>query len=149
MLPNVSISNDTGKSTGLKTGGRMKSFDFDRPGLSDFSDLRLELEALIPDKVLFRMIVLASEEIFVNVVSYSGATRLNVSIDRNDEGLFIVFSDNGMPFDPASRDEEKEFDELDAGGMGINMVKDISKEMSYERKDGRNVLSLVFDVDQP
>ena len=46
----------------------------------------------------------------------------------------VRFSDNGVDFDPtAYTSPEKDFEELDEGGMGIMLAKMYTSEMIYER----------------
>ena len=40
--------------------------------------------------------------------------------------------------------EEKEFELLDSGGMGLNLIRQSASTLHYERKDGRNVFTLFF-----
>ena len=40
-----------------------------------------------------------------------------------------------------------EFEEMDQGGMGIAVARMNSRDMVYSRAGGRNVLTMVFDVD--
>lgn len=92
-----------------------------------------------------RMALLACDEVLVNIVSYSGAKSLSFSCEKENEKLYLRFSDDGTPFDPtAAEPKEKPFEELDEGGMGLNMIRQSASDMRYERKDGRNELTLVF-----
>ena len=59
----------------------------------------------------------------------------------------VTFSDNGAAFDPVSADvREKDFEELDTGGMGIKLAKMYSNDMIYARTNGRNVLTMKFNI---
>ena len=42
--------------------------------------------------------------------------------------------------------EEKEFELLDSGGMGLNLIRQCVSSMRYERKEDRNVLTLLFPL---
>ncbi len=58
---------------------------------------------------------------------------------------YLCFSDDGTPFDPTTAImKEKPFEELDGGGMGLGMIRKTASDIRYERKDGRNELTLVF-----
>lgn len=88
---------------------------------------------------------LACEEAFANVVSYSGASHIFYCVSEIEGRLIVVFEDDGAPFDPLmAQTIEKDFEDLDSGGMGIALVKSIANELSYQRNGGRNVLTMAF-----
>lgn len=90
---------------------------------------------------------MACDETLTNIVSYSGATELAFLCEKRNVSLCTIFSDNGTEFDPTAVDvEKKEFEMLDSGGMGLNLVRQTASTMDYERKDGRNVLTLSFPL---
>ncbi len=45
-----------------------------------------------------------------------------------------------------ARPVEKTFEELAFGGMGIRIARTDSRDMTYSRIDGKNVLLMEFDV---
>ena len=124
----------------------MRNVNFENPGLGDYDRVKTALREMIADKNTFLSCNLACEEIFVNIVSYSGAKTLSVTVDRGKEGLVVVFTDDGVFFDPTEETEKKDFLDLDTGGMGLNLVKDTVKDMKYSRDDGKNVLTLYFEA---
>ena len=78
----------------------------------------------------------------------SGASGFTIGIDRSDAGLAMVFTDDGMPFDPtrevATPDVSAAVEDRSIGGLGIFMVKRMSKSVSYRRENDRNVLTVVM-----
>ena len=59
--------------------------------------------------------------------------------------MIITFIDGGMPYDPlaaADPNTKLSAEERDIGGLGIYIVKKSMDEISYEYKDGKNVLSI-------
>lgn len=115
--------------------------------LSSFKMVRDDIMAGTGEPIR-RKACLACEEVFANIVSYSNANRIFYSVSEHDGRLVIVLEDDGVPFDPLMADPlEKEFEELDSGGMGIAIVKEIADEVSYQRNAGCNVLTLEFDLD--
>ena len=53
--------------------------------------------------------------------------------------------DNGVPYDPlvkADPDTTLSAEERDIGGLGIYMVKQSMDEITYEYKDGQNILAI-------
>ncbi|MBR3437853.1 MAG: ATP-binding protein, partial [Lachnospiraceae bacterium] len=59
--------------------------------------------------------------------------------------VIITFMDNGMPYDPTAKadpDTSLPAEEREIGGLGIFMTKRSMDEISYEYKDGKNILTL-------
>ena len=96
-----------------------------------------------------KKLFLAAEEIFVNICSYAydgtGEVGLRLSVDPN--GVEMVFSDSGKPFDPT--EETLDIDEYDhensIGGLGRFLTFSIADRYRYEYRDGKNHLYLYFD----
>ncbi len=96
----------------------------------------------------FMSIEVCVEEIFVNIASYAyypgkGEAIIDCDVDKKTSEVTIVFKDGGTPFNPL---EKKDADiSPDAllgreGGLGILMVKKMMDFVSYEYKDGKNIL---------
>ena len=99
------------------------------------------------EKTARRRACLACEEAFANIVSYSGANHVFYDVSESDGHLIVVLEDDGAPFDPLmAQPIEKDFEELDSGGMGIALVKSIASELSYQRSGGHNVLTMAFEL---
>ena len=82
------------------------------------------------------------EEIFVNIVKYSGCSDITVTIDKEDK---IQFIDNGIEFNPLehkSSDPPQSIDEAHIGGVGIVFIKEIADEITYEYTDNKNHLTI-------
>jgi serine/threonine-protein kinase RsbW len=99
---------------------------------------------------------LALEELFVNVADHGfpdGRPRADVWLaawsQLADEAceLHFVMSDAGVPYDVLAHRPQRVQARLGAdnkvGGLGILLVRERMDAVSYERRDGRNVLSLV------
>ena len=88
------------------------------------------------------------DEIVSNIVRCSGASGFTISLDKSGDVLTMVFSDDGVAFDPtqdaATPDVSLSADERGIGGLGIFMVKKMSKSVNYVRQGGRNVLTVVM-----
>ena len=125
----------------------------DQPSLSvvqAFLDDRLKT-AGVPKKTHHRMQV-AADEIWSNIVRYSGATSAEMHLSREGDTLFLSFVDNGTPYDPtatAKPDTTLSVEDRPIGGLGLHMVKKMTTSMRYEYKDGKNILILGFDLDEP
>ena len=113
-----------------------------------FVDERLE-KAGCPMKAQMEIDV-AVEEIFVNIASYAyapdtGKAVVRVEVSEDPVGVTITFLDHGIPYDPLAREDPNvslPASERDVGGLGVFMTKQLMDDMSYEYKDGRNILTL-------
>jgi anti-sigma regulatory factor (Ser/Thr protein kinase) len=115
--------------------------------LSAFDTVKETVIAAAGDKPETRQALLACDEALTNIVSYSGANILEFCCTTNGEGLSVTFSDNGIPFDPtAAILEEKDFEYLDGGGMGLNLIRQSTASLHYERRGDRNILTLFFSM---
>lgn len=122
----------------------MEELYFNKPTIKDFERLKDALGKTISDERAFRKVLLACEEIFVNIASYSGAQNVKVGIEEDVGHITVTFSDDGLPFDPTEHCSSKEFSELDTGGMGISIVRDIAEKMQYKRENEKNILKIIF-----
>ena len=97
-----------------------------------------------PERVVSQVCV-AVDEIFSNIVRYSGATAVTLGREAGEGFLRLRFSDNGRPYDPTQApdpDVTLPPEEREIGGMGIFMVKKMMDQISYLYADGFNVLTL-------
>ena len=94
-------------------------------------------------------IQVALDEIYSNILRYSGASESRVQISRNENSVTLFFQDNGKPYDPtqaADPDVTLSAEEREIGGLGIFMVKKSTRSMEYAFADDKNRLTLVFDL---
>lgn len=92
---------------------------------------------------------LAIEEAVVNVMNYAypQGTKGTVNIvgTIEDNWLQFVITDTGIPFDPTVQEDADttlSAEDRPIGGLGIFMVRQIMDSVSYERTEGKNVLTL-------
>lgn len=109
-----------------------------------------QLEALdCPMKAQIQIDV-AIDELFSNIARYAyapgtGTVTVRVASEEGAAVVSVSFVDQGMPFDPlAAEDPDTSLsaEEREIGGLGIFMVKKTMDEVSYEYKDGQNVLTI-------
>src|SRR5262249_23691887 len=91
------------------------------------------------------------EEAVANVIMYGGSKddrlEIAVELEREDGALVARVEDNGRQFDPTKAPPPPEPSSLaDAklGNLGIHLVRSFANDMGYERRDGRNRLTLRF-----
>lgn len=88
---------------------------------------------------------LISEEIITNVVKYAEAGAIQVNFEVSDINVVLEVRDDGKRFDPlgaTAPDLEAGVADRPLGGLGIHLVRALADELSYERRDGWNVLRL-------
>ena len=115
--------------------------------VTEFMESTLE-EWKVPMKVANK-VQIAVDEIYSNIVYYSGATNAKITVTASDEKLSLLFEDDGTPYDPTTAKEPDvtlSAEERDVGGLGIFMVKKMAASIHYENTDGKNVLTVVFGM---
>ncbi len=102
----------------------------------------------------FLQIQVAIEEVFVNIVQYSGLPpdeTIEVRCEVLDDPLraVIYFIDAGIPFNPLDSDDPDISPEglmAREGGLGIFMVKQMMDDASYVHEDGKNILTITKNL---
>lgn len=115
--------------------------------VTDFIDNLLS-EGGVSNKLIFK-VNMAIDEIYSNIARYSGATEARVGCNVAENKVSLRFVDNGSPYDPTVKEDPDttlSADEREIGGLGIYMVKKIMDDISYEYKDGRNILILEKNI---
>ena len=116
--------------------------------VTDFVNQQLE-ELACPMKAQMQ-IDIAIDELFSNIAHYSynpeiGQATVRVEVMENPLAVYITFIDNGVPYDPLSKEDPDltlSAEERQIGGLGIYLVKKSMDEITYEYKDGQNILSI-------
>lgn len=98
-------------------------------------------------------IILCLEEVYVNVVNYAygnniGTCQLDSKITSLEDGKshILTIMDSGAPFNPLEKEDPDitlSVEERGIGGLGVYMVKQMMDEVSYQYREGQNILTLV------
>lgn len=96
----------------------------------------------------------AVDELFSNIANYAYAPKMGlakVSLDMSDDGktVRVTFEDSGVPYNPLAKkdpDVTLSADDRQIGGLGIYMVKKTMDDVTYEFKNGKNILSIIKKV---
>src|SRR5262245_36819089 len=106
--------------------------------------------ALAPDDC-YRLDLCAAE-LLTNIVSYAyedeRGHEIEVAVALNGRPVGPESADDGRPFDPTAHRLPQPATSLAAarwGGWGLRIVRQFADECRYERRGGRNVVSLVFN----
>ncbi len=106
------------------------------------------------DRKTLMQIRLAVEEIFVNISSYAydpsvGPAEVRCEVLEDPMRVIIQFLDGGKPFDPLAKEDADTSEEAlmsRIGGLGILLVKETMDDVSYEYKDGQNILTILKNL---
>lgn len=112
------------------------------------------VEALVVPAELSMAVNLALEETVTNVMMYAYPGRNDGQVfveylkaqDEKGERMIFTISDSGIAFDPTKKEEADitlSAEERAIGGLGIHLVRKLMDEITYERIDGKNILTLV------
>ena len=81
------------------------------------------------------------EELVSNVLRYGlepgGEHSILVAVTANPERILVVVEDDGVPFDPFSREDPaapSSLEDAKVGGLGIPLVRRFSTDVRYERE---------------
>ena len=96
---------------------------------------------------------LVMEEMVSNVIFYAYPREMDATIELMAESdgkeLTFVLSDQGRAFDPTLK-EDADMNinpaERDLGGMGIFIVKNIMNQVTYQRLEGKNLLTMKKEI---
>ena len=114
------------------------------PPVAEFVEKHL-LACGAPDGIRAEVLV-AVDEISTNIVSYSGSPDMTVRYElaENPGVVRITFLDSGKPWNPLKHSDPDitlAAEDRAVGGLGILMVKKLMDDVSYEFRDGQNILS--------
>lgn len=109
-----------------------------------------QLEALDCPLKAQMLIDIAIDELFGNIAHYAydpdvGPATVRVEVSKDLMAVIITFIDHGIAYDPLKQEDPDiglSAEERDFGGLGIYMVKKSMDEISYEYKDGQNILRI-------
>lgn len=113
-----------------------------------------QLEAIgCPMKAQMQIDV-AIDELFGNIAHYAynpetGPATVRVEVTEAPVSVIVTFIDHGIPYDPLKKDDPDptlSADEREIGGLGIFMVKKTMDEITYEYRDGQNILRIRKDI---
>ena len=97
---------------------------------------------------------IAIDELFGNIAHYAydpetGPATVRVEVERDPLAVVITFMDHGKPYDPLSADDPDvtlSAEERKIGGLGVFLVKNTMDDVSYEYKNGHNILRIKKNI---
>ena len=118
------------------------------PEVLSFIEQHLENSPCTPKTMM--EIDVAAEEIFVNIANYAyapkeGKASVRVQVSEDPAEATISFADSGTPYNPLEKEDPDvtlSAEEREIGGLGIYMTKEFMDHVSYEYRDGKNILTM-------
>jgi serine/threonine-protein kinase RsbW len=99
---------------------------------------------------------LALDEVVANIIEYGfdDAARhdIHVMLALDGGALTIEVDDDARPFDPLAApgpDLTLPLEDRPVGGLGIHIVRSVMDAVEYQRRDGRNVLTMRKTIGRP
>ncbi|MGO8944315.1 MAG: ATP-binding protein [Syntrophobacteraceae bacterium] len=130
----------------LRLPSSMESFGSFRSFVLQELERENGLEELVP------RVDLVMEEVLVNAINYAypdGEGKIEVECLVEGTVRFrVTVRDCGVPFNPldqAAPDLSTDISRRQVGGLGIYLVKQMASQLTYEYRDGTNILTLWFE----
>ena len=109
-----------------------------------------QLEALDCPMKAQMQIDIAIDELFGNIAHYAyqpnvGEATVRVEAVDESRAVLLTFIDRGVPYNPLAKADPNttlSVEEREIGGLGIFMVKKTMDDITYEYKDGQNILAI-------
>lgn len=122
------------------------------PAVTDFVNEQLESYGCSMKAQM--QIDIAIDELFSNIAHYAyapGVGQATVRVELTEEPLSVIitFIDGGVPYDPLENEDPDtalSAEDRKIGGLGIYMVKKSMDVVSYEYKDGQNILRITKNL---
>jgi len=128
-----------------------------RPVLDDLPRIAHALESFALQHELLpaheTALQLMAEELFVNTVSHGGSDpaidSVSLQVERIADSLQLTYTDAGLPFDsanaarPTSPPDPANIPSIQPGGLGLHFVAKLADSVSYQRRDGLNITTII------
>ena len=128
------------------------SFSYLNPTYDDITDLTEKVNKALShiDENTLSKIGVVIDEAMNNIISY-GQTKayktLEVIIEKDKDSSTLIFIDNSHPFNPLLKEKRTVQENMEqgiVGGLGISIIKSISKETEYVYANNKNILRIKF-----
>ena len=119
----------------VSSAGLSRAFDFVASAVET---------AGLPDSVSKRLAVIV-DEVCSNMIRHNAALSqsdmFELSLMPGQAEITLVISDAGSAFDPL---HDKPSDVREIGGHGLAIIQGLASDVSYQRKNDRNVLTITL-----
>lgn len=112
--------------------------------------IRREIAPFIKNTKQQKRLELCAEEILANIIEYAypsidGSIFISVKYSEKQHQLYLIFADNGIPYNPLNQTDKKSITTLEdqpVGGLGIFLYTTIMDGAKYEYQNGMNQLTV-------
>jgi anti-sigma regulatory factor (Ser/Thr protein kinase) len=90
-------------------------------------------------------LMMAADEACTNIIKYGRSGDIEIKCDVEDGKVEVEIVDDGVPFDPLKApppDIDGPLEERKVGGLGIYFIRALTDYLRYERRGGKNVLTM-------
>ncbi len=94
------------------------------------------------------------DDVLANIISYGyenpAGHEIKIEFKLGPKRLDIVVTDDGRAFDPLSvprPDTTVDLDDIEIGGLGIELIRHLADKVSYRRRADENILTLSFGLE--
>jgi anti-sigma regulatory factor (Ser/Thr protein kinase) len=103
----------------------------------------------LPGPAMAQRLGLCLDEAVTNIISYAfpdgGEHEIVVRLTPNGDEMIAEVIDGGIPHDPLAKQDPEHLlaslDDRPIGGLGIHLIRKLSRAVSYAYEDGKNHLT--------
>lgn len=102
-------------------------------------------------KLTFRLDLIL-EEALTNVINYAyptqGAYPIHVTLMADTNSVSVQVVDEGRPFNPLAEHEVNlptTLEDAGDGGLGLHLIRSYAQTCHYQRRDGQNIFTMIFE----
>ena len=110
--------------------------------LLDALEAHIEAAGISPG--IAARLALVAEEVTANVAMHAvGATYFEMRVTPGEGQLDVCIEDDGPEYDPLARavpDTSAALEDRDVGGLGVHLVRELTRDARYQRRAGLNRL---------
>jgi sigma-B regulation protein RsbU (phosphoserine phosphatase) len=110
-------------------------------------------ESDIPQEVSLKFNIIF-DEILSNVISYAynddDEHDIEIRMERAGKRVTVTITDDGVPFNPLSEKKpntDLSLEDREIGGLGIHLVRNLVDDVSYQRRIGKNVMTMMRNLE--
>jgi anti-sigma regulatory factor (Ser/Thr protein kinase) len=97
-----------------------------------------------------------ANEAVLNIINYayddSGDRRINIRMRREQDHVDIEIEDDGKPFNPLEfppLTPASSIEQAPLGGRGIHLIRSLMSACTYQRREGKNILTMSSRTREP
>lgn len=117
------------------------------PVISDFVESVMSVAGFNSRKTM--EVLLAVEEACTNIANYAypgKAGTIHIVAKAFYDRMILIIEDHGIPFDPTTHTvavSQADAKDRPIGGLGIHLMRSFMDGITFQFKDGKNVLTMV------